>query len=147
MAILQKPPKNVLTIPTKIIPIIGLVDGMEWGLDNTKIGIATIDAIRNDPVLNDIGLLLGIFWSKTPPDAKQMLIKIQRIEANSSSKFSMLKFWGSDKIIKPIIPIKNPNHFLNVIISFKNILASIKTNKGIEDKKIASSLVLINVKE
>ena len=120
---------------------------MEWGLDNTKIGIATIDAIRKDPVLNDIGLLLGIFWSKTPPDAKQMLIKIQRIEANSSSKFSMLKFWGSDKIIKPIIPIKNPNHFLNVIISFKNILASIKTNKGIEDKKIASSLVLINVKE
>ena len=127
--------------------MIGLVDGIEYGLDNIKIGIAANDAIRNEPVLNDIGLFLGIFCSKIPPDAKQILITIQRIEANSSLEFSILKFWGSDKFNNPIIPIKNPNHFLYVIFSFKKILARTKTNKGIEDKKIASSLVLINVKE
>ena len=63
-----------------------------------------------------------------------MLIQIHMKDAMSSLKFSIINLCGSDKIINPIIPIKKPIHFFNVIISLSIIFARIRTNSGIEAK-------------
>ena len=58
-----------------------------------------------------------------------------------------MKFSGPDKNIKPVTPIIKPIHFLIEIISFKNILARIRINRGMEAKYIATSLVSKNFSE
>lgn len=70
-----------------------------------------------------------------------MLAKIQSKAAYRSLLiFSCKIFSGPVKRATPKTPIEKPNHFFWVITSFKIILARNKTNRGIDERYIATSL-------
>lgn len=62
-------------------------EGCELGYENKKTGVANKVAIKKVPALKEIELYLGIFCNTIPPEAKQILIKMQRSEANNSLEF------------------------------------------------------------
>ncbi len=80
----------------------------------------------------------------TPPAANKILAIIHRLAAKKLLDiFSDKKLSGPIRRIRPENPIKKPSHLFFVIFSLRTTLAKSRINRGIDDRYMATSPVVI----
>ena len=109
-----------------------------------KIGITNIDATVNEAPVSDIGEYLGIFCISIPPVASKILATMHNNADSRLEEKSIVELWLLlMRKIRPETPIKNPNHLFAEIFSLSINLANTRMKRGMEDKYIATSPVVM----